>query len=193
VTDTSSKKGFMQRAAVAAALAVALTLAAPGLTRACGDKLIVFGRGVRFERLYLAKHPGAVLIFMNPDSDLPRADREFQFSAALELAGHRVDVVASRAALADALTAEPSALVLAALADARTLLSEGAVEDGPGILPILYKPTKGELAEARELSPCLGQAAKRKGHQLLEVVDEILEQFERGERPACSSPARGAS
>lgn len=181
----------MRRTVLGGALTAVIGLCLPDVGRACGDKLVVLGRGVRFERLHMAKHPCSVLLFMDSDSALAKADKEFHLRDALELAGHTVGVVASRAELERALSANQTDLVITDLADARALRNESSSDGaGPEILPILYKPTAEELAQAQTMNPCLGQAAKRKSGRLLEVVDEMMAQREKGERAACSPSTR---
>ena len=170
------------------ALTVAI-LCLPNASTACGDKLVVLGLGVRFERLGRAKHPGSILLYMSPRSALAQADREFRFSAALELAGHSVESVASLSELEDALGARQNAVVLADLSDALALRDQ-APDMAFDILPILYKPSTEQLAEAQKVNPCLAQAARRKNGQLLEIVDQMMAQHKNGQRATCASPKR---
>src|SRR5688572_12296551 len=96
-------------------LAAAAALCVPVAGHACGDKLVVLGRGVRFERIHQAVNPGAVLVYLNPESNLPRADEEFHLSASLELAGHTVQTVGSAGELERAWRSGEADVILAAL------------------------------------------------------------------------------
>ena len=70
-------------------------LAGP-VSQACGDKLVPLGGGVRFEQIHLSRHPGKILLFLNPTSKFSTANHEFHLGAALQKAGHAVHTVASR-------------------------------------------------------------------------------------------------
>src|SRR5687767_12947541 len=73
---------------------------------ACGDKLLVVGRGARFQRGYVAVHPTSVLLV-----DTNRASNDVM--ASLRRAGHRVDVVKTAADARGAVAAKKYEIVLA--------------------------------------------------------------------------------
>ncbi len=179
--------------AVCALVALGLG-SASAVVYACGDKLVVLGRGVRFERIHLARNPGAVLVFLNPDSNLARADEEFHLSASLELAGHAVQIVGSEAELERAWRSGGADVILADLGDANALWeSMGSDGTAPEVVPVLYKPTREDLAQAERLSKCTSQAAKRKSRSLLNVVDELIGQRRKGEPAVCGPVAEKAA
>lgn len=172
------------------AIAALAALAVPETVAACGDKLIVLGRGVRFERISESRFPGSIVLFLNPQSRLPAAEEQFHLVATLELAGHEVTLAASRAELEVRLRDEPD-LVLADIVDARQLREELPVgPDAPILMPVLYEPTEAEVKEAEALTSCAGQATKRKRRQLLRAVEELFERRARGLPTDCATPAR---
>lgn len=167
-------------------VAALAALAVPQAVAACGDKLVVLGRGVRFERIIESEYPGTIVLYLNPRSRLPAADEQFHLSSVLELAGHTVLLAKSRAELERSLREEPADLVLADIVDARSLSAElTATPAAPVVLPVLYKPTDAELAEAQRQTACLGQAAKRKRGQLLRTVESLLERRAKGLPTGC--------
>jgi hypothetical protein len=173
------------------AIAALAALAVPETAAACGDKLIVLGRGVRFERITESRFPGSIVLFLNPQSRLPAADEKFHLVATLELAGHEVTSVATRAELAGRLRDKPD-LVLADIVDVRELHDElAAGADAPILMPVLYEPTEAELKEADALTSCAGQAAKRRRRQLLRTVEDLFERRAKGLPTDCATPARG--
>ena len=84
---------------------------------ACGDKFLLLGRGVRYQRAYAAIHPASILIVAPPKSVKTAAVRDSRLQSALKLAGHRVDVV-SAAKMREALAGSRYDIVLAERADA---------------------------------------------------------------------------
>ena len=84
---------------------------------ACGDKFLLLGRGVRFQRAYAAVHPASILLVLPPKSVKNAAVRDPKLQSALKMAGHRVDVIAP-ARLRDALTGGRYDIVVAGRADA---------------------------------------------------------------------------
>jgi len=91
---------------------------------ACGDKLVLLGRGIRFQRMIATKHPAAILVYLNPGTGISAADREYQLRSLLKLAGHRPRSVTSAAELAMELGSGKYDLVLADYSDAPALEKE---------------------------------------------------------------------
>src|SRR5258708_6435895 len=79
---------------VALSLAFLATIASPShALSACGDKFLLVGRGVRFQRAYAAIRPASILIVLPPKSVKSAAVRDSGLRKALTMAGHRVEVV----------------------------------------------------------------------------------------------------
>src|SRR5436189_3115003 len=94
-----------------AVLSAALLLG-HGVAAACGDKLVILGRGMRTE-MGRARNPPSILVFNNPSSRLPAADREYGLATTLKGAGHRPLVLQDRVQLQEALLSRGYDLVLA--------------------------------------------------------------------------------
>jgi len=177
-----------------AAIATLAALAVPRAATPCSDKLVVLGRGVRFERIVESKYPGTIVLYLNPQSRLPQANEQFHLAAVLELAGHAVVTVESRPQLHQSLQEERPEMVLADIVDARSLRPElAASASAPVVVPVLYQPTKEEIAEAESQAACAGQAAKRQRRQLLRTVEDLLERRAKGLPTACAEPAAGSA
>jgi hypothetical protein len=80
---------------IAGAMALGADVAA-----GCGDKFILLGRGARVAR---SKFPSTILIYMNPSSRVPAADKEFRLEAVLRAAGHKARVAETDAEVQKAL------------------------------------------------------------------------------------------
>jgi hypothetical protein len=138
-----------RRIAVAAGVLAAVSLCSEGLS-ACGDKFLLFGRGVRFQRAYAAIHPAAILIVVPPKSVKNAAVRDSRLQSALTMAGHRVDVV-KPVNLAEALARFRYDIILAERTDAMSI-SEGlpAGPRKPAVVGVLEEGAAGDLAAARQ-------------------------------------------
>jgi ABC-type amino acid transport substrate-binding protein len=151
----------------------------------CGDKFVVLGRGARFQRVNASLHPASILIYMNPRSHVPAADKEFQLQSTLKLAGHKPAVVEDQGGLDRALKSGKYDLVLADLSDAATVGPEAqATTSKPAVIPIIYNPTGAELASAEKQYSCVVKASK-KDHDLLAVIDEAMQSKAKGLDPKC--------
>ncbi|HJW14495.1 MAG TPA: hypothetical protein VJ776_07355 [Thermoanaerobaculia bacterium] len=166
---------------IAAAVAGALTLGG-GIAFGCGDKFVLIGGGARVMR---SKYPSRVLVFMNPASRVPAAEKEFHVEATLTAAGHKAKVVESEAEVEKALESGKYDLVLADTTDVPELRKRcGAAASKPAVLPLLYKPTAQELAAAEKEANCLVRPSKRSS-DLLAVIDETMKDRIKGIAPNC--------
>lgn len=173
----------MKKVVVTLAVSFGVLLFAPVLF-ACGDKFVVLGRGVRFQRIHAARHPASILVYMSPGSRVAQADKEFQLQAMLKLAGHK-PVAVEGPGFTHALSSKKYDLVLADLADAAKLEQEASsAPSKPAVVPVLYNPTSAELATAEESYSCVLQASKKNRH-LLAVLDEVMKSRHRGEGVKC--------
>jgi hypothetical protein len=152
---------------------------------ACGDKFVVLGRGARFQRINASLHPASILIYMNPRSHVPAADKEFQLQSTLKLAGHKAAVVEDRSGLDRALKSGKYDLVLSDLSDAAMVEPQAqAAASKPAVIPVVYNPTGAELVAAEKQYSCIVKASQ-KNHDLLAVIDEAMLSKAKGLDPKC--------
>jgi hypothetical protein len=185
----------MIKAFAVAAVAAATTVLSVSASQACGDKLVPLGGGIRFEQIHVSRHPGKIILFLNPASKLSAANDEFRLGAALEKAGHAVRSVGNRHELEVALQTSNADLVLMDWSDVLQLQAEFPSQAGlPAILPILYRPTAEELLDARQQSSCVAPAAKRRGRAtVVQSVEQILERRGKGLPVDCITHSDTAS
>jgi len=127
------------------------TIASQGLS-ACGDKFLLVGRGVRFDRAYAAVHPASILIVLPPKSVKSAAVRDARLLTALKMAGHRVEVVQEPANLTEVLGRTRHDIILAERADASAVRT-GAAAAGASkssIVGVLEDPSAATLTAARQ-------------------------------------------
>jgi len=155
-----------------------------GSALACGDKLLLLGRGVSFAWIHKAEKPASILIYMNASSELPAADKDVQLQTVLRLAGHRPKSIENRTEFDEALTSGNYNVVIVGISDAGSL--KGEVEAAPGrpiLVPLLYKPKKEQFAAAQKQFSCAFKAEKN--NKILRVLDEALKGESRGTGPTC--------
>lgn len=172
-------------AALAIALVTASSLGAEAVS-ACGDKFLLVGRGVRFQRAYAAIHPGSILIVLPPKSVKNAAVRDSRLQTALRMAGHRVDVV-PQANLADQVGHSRYDVILAERADAFAipdLLSAAPVK--PSVVGVLEDPSAADLAEARQRLQAV-LTTPQPLFEILKLLDDVMKtRFDNSRRQAAS-------
>jgi hypothetical protein len=161
---------------------VALTLALLGtisigsqVVSACGDKFLLVGRGLRFQRAYAAIHPASILILLPPKSVKSAAVRDSRLVTALKMAGHRVDVVKQPANLSEVLGRSRHDIVLAERADALAIQAVAGVggQPKPSIVGVLEDLSPAELAAARQQLEYVLKSPQSLP-QILNLLDDVM-------------------
>ena len=141
---------------------------------ACGDKLVLLGRGIRFQRMLATKHPAAILVYLRPESGISAADREYHLDSLLKLAGHKPHAVTNAAEFTKELGSNTYDLVLADYSDAAALEKEmRGSKAKPTLVPVVYNPSAAERAAAERDYSCLVAPAK-KNYEMLTVIDDAM-------------------
>ena len=152
---------------------LSLVILASGWTDAfaCGDKFMRVGRSSRF-RAYASVHPSSILVYA------PRWTRRgiADFEQMLKRAGHKPVTVTTAAAMSQAFVGGTYNVVISSYADT------GAVRKGleglpsrPALLPLMYKATKAEAADAEAAFRCLLKPEKMTPFQALEEIDRVID------------------
>jgi hypothetical protein len=116
---------------------------------ACGDKLLSMGRGLRFQHAYGARQANVVIY-----SDANQSGPNFasvKLQTRLKQAGHKLQTAAGLSQLQEALKSGKVDVVLADFADVQGI--SGQLQSSPSkpvVLPVLFKPSKAELAAAQK-------------------------------------------
>jgi hypothetical protein len=125
----------MKKALVALLAAVAMPLGWRAV-EACGDKFLLVGRGLRFQRAYASVHPGNILIYTRTTASATAAIRDTQFQKNLRQAGHAVSVIEDKSLLERALETGAFDIVLADVADAPNI--DALISSAPSRPKALY-------------------------------------------------------
>lgn len=185
----------MKRALVVSlVIAVAAVVENPALVHACGEKLLVLGRGIRFQSRHTPR-AASVLLYL-PQTGATRTLTDPNLESALKEAGHAVRAVTTVADLESALRSGSYDVVLANITDAPELERAQAVADRSAfVLPAVYLiavPAQGKpqaKADRESASKTFGvvmEVPGRPGHYC-SAVDKALELKLKRER---SSQAR---
>ena len=155
---------------------------------ACGDKLAMIGGGVSFERVSQAAYPGRVVMLVEPGSPLSQADADLKLTESLKRTGHSVRRVASEAELETALSNEAADVVVVYWTDAGAVKTKlgTATPATPTIVPVVYHPTPAQLSDANAQAKCVTQVEKRRGRQLSDTVERVVEKRKTGQPLDCS-------
>jgi len=161
-------------------LGAILVVAAVGLVqsavplRACGDKFLLVGRGVSFHRAYAAIYPASIVVYAQPQRNAAKAIHDPRLLADLKLAGHKVTVVESDAALARVLQSDRVDFILTDLANADRLSTQAATSpSAPGVLPVMYEPTKDEIKQVEARYHCQLKSSDRVDRYLSSIDDAM--------------------
>jgi len=155
---------------ILAALAGLLLCASWG--DACGDKLLVVGRGVKYSHAGGAVHTASILIYKNASAPGAAVTGNAKFEENLKHAGHKVRSVTDAPALDAALKSDRYDLVLADPADSPSLEKKLASQPSkPTVVPVLYEPSASELSAAEKEYGC---ALKAPSKDYLSAIDDIM-------------------
>ena len=163
----------MNRYLAAAVVCLALGILGSEAVSACGDKFLLLGRGMRFQRAYAAIHPARILLVVPAKSVKVAAVRDPRLKNALENAGHNVKVV-QVAKLAEALAGSRYDLILAGRADAMGIPATLPAAAGkPSVVGVLEDSGGADVTAGR-----LGLDAVLKTPQplpdILRVLDDVM-------------------
>src|SRR5262245_11482429 len=141
---------------------------------ACGDKFLLVGRAVTYHRAYGAIYPASIVVYAPPQRNATKAIRDPRLQSDLKLAGHRVVVAENDAALARALETERVDLLLTDVADADRLSRQvGTATSAPGVLPVMYEPTKDEIKQVEARYHCQLKSSDR-ADRFLSSIDDAM-------------------
>jgi hypothetical protein len=111
---------------------------------ACGDKLLLVGRGLKFQRAYASLNPGHVLVYARASLSANAAIRNPQLHRTLRQAGHSVSVIEDPGLLEQALRSTTVDVVLTDVNEADRVSSLAAASAmPPEILFVAYPSTSG--------------------------------------------------
>ncbi len=152
---------------------------------ACGDKYVVFGQGVRFQRAYAAAHPAAILVYLSPRSKWSAPENRERLLTVLRMVGHHPEAVTTIDELRAAAGTNKYDLVLTEFADfAQASESVATATRRPSVVPMVFEPSREEMSRIEQENRCAVQVTKR-SHELLTTINTVMEQRSKGIIEAC--------
>jgi hypothetical protein len=130
---------------VSTVIVVAVVVQNPALLHACGEKLLLLGRGVRFQSRHTPR-PASVLLYL-PQSAAGQPLTDPNLESALKEAGHAVRAVTARADLESALRSGSYDVVLANISDAPDLDRAQVTAANAVVLPAVYLVAPAQQAK----------------------------------------------
>jgi hypothetical protein len=157
----------MRHVVVIAAIATVVSQGAVPV-HACGDKLMMLGRGIRFQSKHTPR-AAAVLLYL-PESATGRPLTDPKLESALREAGHAVRAVTTPADLKSALSGGTYDVVLANVTEAPELeRAQGVADRNAVVLPAIYLVTPGTQPVAKQQS----RADRDKASKEFAVIVEV--------------------
>lgn len=145
--------------------------------RACGDKLLVLGRGIRFQS-DIPVQPASILLYLHKGSPSFAVLSDPRLQSILREAGHKLQSAGNLQELLNALNVGKYDIVMADFSDAGSLESVVAsAPSKPVLVPFIFKgakTAKAEMAAAEKQYRCVLMAPNRVGHYLA-AVDKAME------------------
>jgi len=139
---------------------------------ACGDHLLAIGRGLRFQHAYAPRQGNLVIYSSATPGAAALVSKKLQ--TRLRQAGHKLQAVETVSQLDQVLKSGKVDVVLADFAELGEIARElHSAPSNPIMLPVLFKPTKAELAAAqREYKVAVKAPADEV--QYLTAIDEAM-------------------
>ena len=163
----------MSKGFIASALLLFSVAGSPSDVLACGDKFLLLGRGTRFQRLASAQR-GAILVYLNPSSNLPKALSNLPFDSMLRKAGHRAAVVTVPEELARIVRRDKWDVVVIDVADGEAIKSLLSVrETSPVLLPVVDSASDNNLALVKKEYGCVLESPA-KTQSFMDAIDAAL-------------------
>lgn len=164
----------MHKRALVAILSAGMVVCCGVSAWACGDKLLVLGRGIRLEAL-LGNRTAKILAYQRTGTHGAELIADPEFQSALKNASYQLRIVYDTEELEVALRLGKYDLLLSDIADTDavepTLQSAVAA---PALIPILYQPTKADLASVEKHYRYVLKAPRKAGGNV-SVIEQALE------------------
>jgi hypothetical protein len=153
---------------------IAVVSCAP-LSNACGDKLLVLGRALRFSNIS-SERPAAILAYAPQGSIVSVVLNEPQWVAAIEKGKHRLRVVQELDGIVTAMSSQRYDLVVVSLADAAQLKQRiQSASSAAVIVPALQSSPSREEVRAAEKEYGVVLKSESKGKAYLSYISKAVE------------------
>jgi len=168
----------MRKAFLIVFLFLICSMLLPVSSYSCGDKFLVIGRGLRYERAHAAAHPGSILIYADSG-----ATKELQ--SYLKLAGHKVETAGDENKLWSSLKSARYDVVLVNMNDIGMLEAKIiSTPSKPTVVPVIYTSKGADLTAAQKQYSCVLKNDK-KNRDSVAVIDAVMASRAKGKPVMC--------
>lgn len=145
------------------------------VVEACGDKLLLVGRGVKFQQMYASVYPGHVLVYARPALGPKAPIRDTKLHNLLRQAGHSVSVIEDASLLEQAIQKGNVDVVLVDLTDAQKAdaLAMASPSPRPRVVPVRPKVSTPELDQLQQQFVCKLKATDN-STRWLDVIEDAM-------------------
>jgi hypothetical protein len=137
---------------------------------ACGEKFLVPGRGIQFQRTPKQRQASTLLIYAPPSSGLSTTLTKLKVEASMTKAGYRPVVVTTAEALGTAAAKASWEIVVADVADSAEVKRRIGAAESVHLVAVAPKGTAIQMAAARTEFPRLITAPSR-AQDFLDAID----------------------
>jgi vacuolar-type H+-ATPase subunit F/Vma7 len=170
VRCTRKREGPMSRWFAATVAAVVVCAHGADVT-ACGDKFLLLGRSIGYDKILKASRPGTVLIYSSPA--LPPAFGDGRFSALMELAGHHQHSVTDAASLEHALATGKIDLVVVDAALSEDIANHVRASSTALVVPVASGISGARRSELERKFGCV-LSLPANARQVVELIDKAM-------------------
>jgi hypothetical protein len=137
--------------------------------QACGEVMYRMGGALRYHA-FITRHPAQILMYAGQGAKAAPSADENNFNRNLEKAGHKVTVVDTPEALAQAMAAHPYDVIIAYAADLPAINTQIAhVAHEPSLIPVFQH---GSEAKQKEYPLALNEDANL--NQFLKTIEQTM-------------------
>jgi len=144
---------------------------------ACGDKYLNLGLGTRFDRSPAERRAAAVLVYAVPGSDLSQTFGAQSIEEGMKKVGYQPTQVGTAAEFDAMLRARSWDVIVLDGRDTMLVSRRLPKAGGPHLVPVLTRPTKDELKQARKIYETVLETPTR-SRAFVETVEEALDLHE---------------
>lgn len=141
---------------------------------ACGDKLLLVGRGLKFQRAYASLNPGTIVVYARAATPATAAIRDTSLHKNLQKAGHRVALIEKEGLLSESLASGQVDIVLVDASEAPAFDARAAsAPSKPTVLYVLYDGDKLQAEAISQRLQCKLKTSDKATKYLAEIENAM--------------------
>jgi hypothetical protein len=164
----------MRRVLAVLILVVVAVPAFREVMQACGDKFLIVGRGIRFQRAYASVYPGHLVVYAPKSLGANAALRDPGLPKLLRQAGHTVSIIEDGSLLEQAVRSSSTDIVLVDLVDAQRVDNVAAAAPArPNIVAVRPNQKSAELDQLQQQFTCKLKSSDN-AVKWLDTIEDVM-------------------